>query len=281
MPTLRRITTYPIKALDPHERTVGQITPGGVIEHDREYAILAKDATEPYDPETESASSGDYINGKRTDAVHRVRSQFDPEARTLTLRVQGETESHTFDLDDRRELNRWLTDYFDHPASVRQYSAAGHHDLHKHDISGPSVISTATLRTVASWYPKIGIDSIRRRFRANLEIGGVPPFWEDRLIADHGQAVSFRIGAVRLVGVEPCERCVVPARDPDTGAKDEDFARTFTRKRRETRPEWLESDRFDNYFRLMTVTNVPQSEWGKTVRVGDDVSIIEAHAYEQ
>lgn len=278
MAELRRITTYPIKALDSFESTEGQITEGGTIEHDREYAILAKPADKPYDPETESASSGDYINGKRTDAVHRLRSMFDPAARTLTLRVQGETDSRTFDLEDRTELNMWLTDYFDHPASVRQYTASGHHDLHKHDISGPSVISTATLREVASWFSGIGLDSIRRRFRANLEIDGVSPFWEDRLVADHGEAVAFRIGDVRFEGIEPCERCVVPSRDPDTGEAYDGFGRRFIRKRGETRPEWLDSDRFDNDFRLMTVTNIPKSEWSKTLQVGDSVEVIGTHS---
>lgn len=279
MAELRRITTYPIKALDPFERTAGQITAGGTIEHDREYAMLAKPAETPYNPETESASSGDYINGKRTDAVHRLRSRFDPETHTLTLRIQGETDTQTFDLEDRTELNTWLTDYFDHPASVRQYTASGHHDLHKHDISGPSVISTATLRTVASWFPTIDLDSMRRRLRANLEIDGVPPFWEDRLVANRGEAVAFRIGDVELEGVEPCERCVVPSRDPDTGTVYDGFTRKFIRKRGETRPEWLDSDRFDTDFRLMTVTNIPESEWGKTLHLGDSVEVIGTHSY--
>lgn len=280
MAELRRITTYPVKALDSFEKTTGRITDGGTIENDREYAILGRSADEAYDPETASASgSGDYINGKRTDAVHRLRSTFDSKARTLTLRIQGETDSRTFDLEDRTEVNAWLTDYFDHPASVRRYIAGGHHDLHKHDISGPSVISTATLREVASWFPGIDLDGVRRRFRANLEIGGVPPFWEDRLVADHGDAVAFRIGDVRFDGIEPCERCVVPSRDPDTGEEYDGFRRTFIQKREETRPEWLDSDRFDTDFRLMTVTNIPESEWRKTLQMGDAVEIIGTHPY--
>jgi uncharacterized protein YcbX len=255
MPELQRITTYPIKALGPFERTKGQITEGGTIEHDREYAIFDRSADEPYDPATASASgSGDYINGKRTDAVHRLRSTFDPEARTFArfvsfaLRVHSETTSHTFDLDDRTELNTWLTDNFDQPVSVHQYMDASHHDLHKHDISGPSIISTGTLRKVASWFPEFDLDSVRRRFRANLEIGGVPPFWEDRLFANYGEAVVFHIGDIRFEGIEPCERCVVPSRDPNTGEEYDGFRQTFIQKRKETRPEWLNSDRFDTDF---------------------------------
>lgn len=279
MAELRRITTYPIKALDPYEKVEGQITEGGKIETDREYAILDRPADQSYNPDTASASSGDYVNAKRTDAVHQLRSTFDPEARTLTLRVQGETNSHTFDLEDRTELNAWLSDYFDCPASIRRDTTSGHHDYRRYGISGPSIISTATLREVASWFPNIDPDGVRRRFRPNLEIGNVPPFWEDRLFADHGEAVAFRIGTVRFEGIEPCERCVVPSRNPETGEEYDGFRQTFIRKRSETRPEWLNSDRFDHDFRLMVVTNIPKSEWGKTIQVGNSVEIIETHPY--
>jgi uncharacterized protein YcbX len=278
MAELNRITTYPVKALDPFERTEGQITEGGAIETDREYAILSRSSNEPYDPDTASASSGgDYVNAKQTKAVHRLRSTFDPKARTLTLRIQEQDDARTFDLGDRAELNAWLTDYFGHSSSLRRDTTSGHHDYRRYDISGPSVISTATLREVASWFSGIDIDSVRRRFRANLEIGGVPPFWEDRLFADHGETVAFRIGAVRFEGVEPCERCVVPSRDPDTGKEYDGFRETFMRKRKETRPEWLNSDRFDHDFRLMVITRIPKSEWGKTLHLGDSVEIVGTH----
>ena len=277
MATLRRITTYPVKALDPFEQQTGTITAGGTIDHDREYAILAKPAEEPYDPHTESASRGAYVNGKRTDAVHRLRSSFDPDEQALTLRVQGDTQDHTFDLADRSALNAWLSDYFGYPVSVRRYTDAGHHDLHSHDISGPSVVSTATLRTVASWFPDLSLENVRGRFRANLEIDGCPPFWEDRLVANRGEAVSFRIGDVRLDGIEPCDRCVVVTRDPHTGEEYDGFRETFIRKRREHRPEWLESDRFEGDFRLMTITNIPESDWGKSIHVGDSVEVLGTH----
>src|SRR5581483_2540325 len=82
---------------------------------------------------------------------------------------------------------------------------------------GPTVISTATLRTVASWFPGLTVDDMRLRFRANLEIDGVEPFWEDRLYGEQGESVTIRIGRVTIEGVNPCQRCVVPTRDPSTG----------------------------------------------------------------
>ncbi|WP_368409248.1 MOSC domain-containing protein [Halomarina litorea] len=137
------------------------------------------------------------------------------------------------------------------------------------------MVSTATLREVASWFD-VSVDSARRRFRANLEVGApdVPPFWEDRLVADHGEAVAFRVGEAELLGVTPCQRCVVPSRDPNTGAETPGFRERFLERRAATRPEWLDTDRFDHYFRLMVNTHVPESEVGVALSVGDPVEVL-------
>ncbi|MFC7154317.1 MOSC domain-containing protein [Halomarina halobia] len=272
MAELRRITTYPVKSLDPQVREAARVVERGALDGDREYAMVAAPEDAPHDPETASVGGrGDYVNGKRTARVHRLRSTVDREARTLTLREHGSEGSLTFDLDDRAALNAWLSDYFGEPVSVRREPAGGFPDDRQH--SGPTVVSTATLREVASWFD-LDLDSARRRFRASLEIGGVPAFWEDRLYADRGEAVAFRVGDVELLGVNPCQRCVVPSRDPDTGEATLDFRETFIRRRGETRPGWLDSERYDHDFRLMVNTRVPEREWGKTLRTGDEVEVL-------
>jgi uncharacterized protein YcbX len=273
-PKISRLTVFPLKSLDPLEQRQVRISDGGVLKWDREYAIYNGPTEDPYNPDTASAlGDGAYINGKRTAAIHRLRSSFDPEARMVTLRRQGETEAHTFDLDNPAKLNEWLSEYFGQPASVRRAPAGGHPDYRRHGISGPSVVSTATLQEVASWFDRLNTNEIRRRVRANIEIDGTPPFWEDRLYADQGEAVAFRVGDVQFNGVEPCERCIVPTRDPRSGNKHDGFRETFIRKRRETRPEWLDSTRFDHDFRLMVITDVPESEWGQTIQIGDSVEV--------
>jgi len=279
-PTVRRLSVFPVKSLDASHPDTVEITSEGALSLDRTYAIVARPSGEPYDPD-EASPHGDYINGKRTAAVHRLRSIFDPEAETVTLRVAGSDEAETFDIPSPA-LDAWLSEYFQEPVSVRAEPVGGHPDHRRRGLTGPSVVSTATLREVASWFDpdEIDIDSIRRRFRANIEIDGVPPFWEDRLYADHGEAVSFRIADVRLAGVEPCERCVVPTRDPDTGRENDGFRERFIQKRRATRPDWLESDRFDHDFRLMVITDVPESERGKQIAVGDSVEVGGIHQFD-
>ncbi len=55
----------------------------------------------------------------------------------------------------------------------------------------PTVISTATLEAITTWFPGLNLDQIRIRLRTNLEIGGVPAFWEDQLFAEADAVVQF------------------------------------------------------------------------------------------
>ena len=270
-PTLDRITVYPVKSLDPDDREAARIDADGSLVGDREYAVVVGGDDADYDFETTSASDGVYVNGKYTDAVHRLRTLLDEEAETLSVRVEGDDETRTFDLDDPEALNAWLSEYYGEPVSLRRETPGGFPDRRSR---GPSVVSTATLREVASWFDGVDVDSVRRRFRANLEVGGVPAFWEDRLYGDDGEVVAFEVGGVRIEGVDPCGRCVVPTRDPDTGEATEGFRETFLERRRETLPEWLDSDRFDHPYYLMTNTRVPEASRGETLRVGDDVRVL-------
>ncbi len=284
-PFLAGIQRFPVKSLDPEDRETARLSTDGALEGDRQWAIVDRPPEEPYDPSTADVTgTGDYVNGKKTAEIHRIRSQFHPPNEggpAVSVREHSSTtaESRRFDLwtgdpesDERtvhEELNDWLSEHFDRPVSVRRTARGQHDDRERH---GPTVISTATLREVAAWF-EITVESARRRFRANLELGGVPPFWEDRLFEDTGSVVRFRIGDAFLEGVTPCQRCAVPGRDPDTGAETDGFRETFIRRRRETMPPWTDSDRFDHPFRLMVNTRVPDAEDGKRVSVDDPVEI--------
>lgn len=287
-PHLAAIQRFPVKSLDPERPDSATLVHAGALAGDREWAILDLPADEPYDPETADVTgAGDYVNGKKTATVQRLRSTFVPEEAggpAVEIRRNDEPEdaARRFDLategDDiatvHEPLNEWLSEYFDRPVSVRR-DDVGHHDDRDHH--GPTIISTATLREVASWFD-FDVASARRRFRASLEIGGVPPFWEDQLFLDTGRVMAFRIGDATIEGMHPCARCVVPPRDPDTAEPIPDFRETFIRQRRATKPPWTEADRFDHDYRLMTNTRVPEESAGKEVAVGDDVEMLEPRA---
>ncbi|MFD1586614.1 MOSC domain-containing protein [Halorientalis brevis] len=259
MRELARITVYPVKSLDGCTLDSATIGAHGALALDREYAIFDAD--------------GAYVNGKATARIHRLDAAFDPATHDLTVGERGTDERHTYCLRDETEraaLNEWLSDFFDEPVTVERDAEGGYPD--DTEIHGPTVISTGTVRAVADWFD-LPPENVRRRFRANLELDATEPFWEDRLFADHGEVVPFSIGDVTLLGVNPCQRCVVPSRDPDTGEESEGFRERFVRKREATLPAWTPSDRFDHPYRLMLNTDVPESEWGAELAVGESVTV--------
>ncbi len=142
---------------------------------------------------------------------------------------------------------------------------------------GATIISTATLKEIASWYPELEIDDVRRRFRANIEIGGVPAFWEDCLFADADSIVKFQVGGVVFMGVNPCQRCIVVTRNPQTGEAYPQFQKTFIKQRKKTLPEWTERSRFNHFFRLAVNTRLSPEQAGKTIAIGDIVTSIMGH----
>src|SRR5205085_3132039 len=117
------------------------------------------------------------------------------------------------------------------------------------------------------------LDQVRLRFRANLEIGDVEPFWEDRLFGAAGAVQPFRIGPVLLGGTNPCQRCVVPSRDPATGEIWPEFARQFAQQRAALLPAWSRRDRFDHFYRL-TVNTRLIAETTEHLRIGDAIKLV-------
>ncbi|MCI0527581.1 MAG: MOSC N-terminal beta barrel domain-containing protein, partial [Nitrospira sp.] len=86
MPLLDRITIYPIKSLDGVTVTEAKILPSGALEYDREFAIFSE--------------QGNFVNGKRNEKVHLLRSLFDAKSRTITLQIQGAGLQRSFQAEE-------------------------------------------------------------------------------------------------------------------------------------------------------------------------------------
>lgn len=256
-PYLAKILTYPVKSLDGQSLSDVRVLRSGALEEDRRYALVD--------------AAGKYVNAKRFARIHLLRSCFDAQARTVTLR-DGQRSPATFHLDrDRESLGRWVSEFFGFAVTLQENSAAGFPD--DTDSPGPTIISTATLAEVASWFPGITTDQMRVRIRANLEISGVPAFWEDRLYGVAGTELRFEIGPVQFDGINPCQRCVVPPRDPITGENYPAFSNIFRQRREQTLPDWAERSRFNHFYRLAINTRLPVTEAGKLLHVGDPVIV--------
>ncbi|MGI0489088.1 MOSC domain-containing protein [Pantanalinema rosaneae CENA516] len=263
MPYLAQIFLYPIKSLDGIAVPQATILPSGALQGDREFAIVDQ--------------QGRVINGKRTAAIHHIRASFDLAARTVSLRREGTEQQECFHLDtERSHLETWLSDDFGFAVHLIQNPEMGFPD--DTDSPGPTLISTATLETVTHWFPELTLGNVRQRFRTNLEIADTIAFWEDQLFGQAGTAVSFHIGDVQFDGINPCQRCIVPTRDPITGSPSTDFQKVFTRQRQATLPDWAESTRFNHFYRLAINTRLPRSQAGKTLKVNDPINRSEQSA---
>lgn len=253
---LERITVFPIKALDGVAVESSRITPGGSLEFDRLCAIFGSD--------------GKAVNGKKEPKLHRLRTRYSADFREVALSEQGGGRSGQFSLEEPAALAGWLADYLGYPVTVESNPYAGFPDDRK--ASGPTVVSVASLSAVAGWYPGLEVESVRRRFRTNLELGGkAAPFAEDLLYGPPGEPKPFRLGEVNFVGHNPCRRCPVPTRDPDTGEAWAGFQQHFVERRRNSLPPWAQAARFDTFYRFAVNTAVPPTEVGKRLRVGDEL----------
>jgi len=256
---LGRIVVYPIKSLDGVVREEALITPGGFLEHDRVYAMVD--------------AQGKYVNGKRDARVHRLRCRFDPSIQEIVLSEQGSDREGRFVLGEPEPLNRWLGEYFGFAVTLVREPTRGFPD--DRDAPGPTVVCRSSLSAVAGWYPGLTLPGVRQRFRANLELDGedAPAFWEDRLYGAAGERPPFRIGEVELFAHNPCQRCVVPTRDAETGEGMAGFQKEFMARRSEALPPWANRSRFNHFYRLAVNTSVPGSESGKRLRSGDIVQL--------
>jgi hypothetical protein len=228
-PRLVRIAIFPVKSLEAVEVSEATIAPGAGLVGDREYAIVD--------------AEGKWVTGKRTPLVQRIRGPLD--------------------VADRSAAEQKLSRELGMPVHLERDPEKGFPD--DTNAPGPTLVSTASLREAASWFGIGDLEEARRRFRANLEIDGVPAFWEDQLIGQW-----FRVGEVRLFGTNACARCVVPSRDSQTGEQtDPSFQRIFAERRQAALPTWSDPAHFSHYYRLALNTRVGEGEGGKPLRRDD------------
>ena len=255
-PYLASIRVYPIKSLDPLVLQEATIAEKAGITGDREFALFD--------------AQGAVLHAKRLgQRIMSIRARYPRGGRSVELRAGDSCE--LFDLEaDREDLEAWFSRQLRRPVTLRRNGLTGFVD--DRDASGPTLVGSASLASVADWF-SLETEETRRRLRTNLEIAGLEPFEEDSLFGPPGQPRRFRIGAVELMGSNPCSRCIVPSIDSQGGSPpDEGFARRFAARREQDRWQGSELDRYGHYYRLAINTRLPPGQGGKTLRVGDELS---------
>ena len=255
MLTLDLITLYPVKSLDGVNVAEARVLPSGALENDRRWRLVDME--------------GRVVNAKRTPLCHAIRAEFALDERLVTLSIDPAALAAAAipGVDRLKNLGRdsfhllpgpegpcgWLSEALGLGVLLQERPDGGFPD--DRDAPGPTLISTASLEEVGRWF---GFDlaESRRRFRANLEIGGCDAFWEDTL-ASPAAAVrpsalvdlppdlpadpyadlpppeprEFSIGEARFRATNVCRRCIVPSRDSRTGAVTAHFRDAFEARR--------------------------------------------------
>jgi MOSC domain-containing protein len=141
--------------------------------------------------------------------------EIDPE--NVPLPVVAAPDGATFAWDDPR-LPAALEADLARPVTLRR-------DLALMQDLGDSLLVTveATRRAVGDALER---DLDIRRFRPNLHLElGAAPFAEERWAGR-----TLMVGDITLELLHPCERCVIPTRDPDTGVRDARILRWLARE---------------------------------------------------
>ncbi|KAI9011839.1 MOSC domain-containing protein [Hyaloraphidium curvatum] len=197
---LARISVHPIKSLPALSLPSSPVLPSGALAWDRRLALVD--------------AKGRFVNGKREPRVISSRARFAGGLDRVVLRSE-DGEEVSYALSDLDGIAGHFSRALGYPVRVEEDADRGFPD--DEESPGPTVVSTASLEAVGSWFG-LSLDEARARFRANLEVDGVPAFFEDRLAGPReGAPGSFRIGPVAFEGTGICVRCGVPARDPATG----------------------------------------------------------------
>jgi uncharacterized protein len=278
-PTLDRITLYPVKSLDGVDVDEAHVLPSGGLDFDRRWRLVDLD--------------GRVVNAKRSARFHAIRAEFALAERLVSLSIDpaalaaraipgieqvAALSPQSFHLvPGPKGPCGWLSEALSIGVLLEERPDGGFPD--DRDAPGPTLVSTASLAEVARWF---GFDlaESRRRFRANLEIGGCDAFWEDTLASPARPSLTpsladlpgdipadpyaslpptepreFSIGEARFKATNVCKRCVVPTRGSRTGAVTAHFRDAFEARRgRGLRPD-IDASGWGHLYRLAVNTS--------------------------
>src|SRR5580693_2172518 len=143
-PRLALIQLHPIKALDAVLVDESRIGPGGGLEFDRVWALYSVD--------------GQWVNGKRTTAIHAIRAAYARDLSSVTFSVPADSRKipvKTFAFPgDTDAAAQWFSYFFAQPVTVR-YSPEGFPD--DSIANGPTIVSTASLHAVCELFPRMPV----------------------------------------------------------------------------------------------------------------------------
>lgn len=231
MAIVSKIMIYPIKSMDGLSVEKASVSRGGALVGDRAHYL--QDHT------------GKIFNAKRSAKCHLIRSRFSEDLQKVCFSPQA----NPLDLkDDLADINQQLSSILGESVWVKRAGEGGCPD--DVDAPGLTLVSEATLSRVGHWFELSEVE-VLRRFRPNLVISGVEPFWEDQWLGEHeGDGGVLRINGVEFKALKACRRCVVPTRSSQDGSQTPEFVEIFKRRRTSELHSKALVERFKMSYRL-------------------------------
>lgn len=205
------IAYTPVKGLGLQELPAAELTEHGIA-GDRTFYLVNE--------------RGHLTNSRRVGALHQVRAAWDPSARVLELAFpDGARVSEAVDWDGQVTTNFYgrpvtgrvvtgafaeaLSEFAGQPLTLVE-AVPGGDGIDRGRDGSVSLLSTAALARMAAIAGVAAVDG--RRFRMNFGVDGVDAHAEDAWVDQ-----LVRIGAAVIRPRGHVGRCVITARDPDTG----------------------------------------------------------------
>jgi uncharacterized protein YcbX len=219
---IQAIYRYPVKGLSAEPLARTELAVGKTIPSDRIYAIengpSGFDTAAPaYFPKQR------FLMLMRNERLAKLRSEFDPESHTLTIRSGGEgvARGTLKTPEGRAAIEAFFADFC--RDELRGPPKILHAPGHSFSDVAKKVVSIINLVSVADLEKVTGAPVHPLRFRGNLYVEGWPA-WHEFDLLDREIAVG---ASVRLKVVKRIVRCAATEVDPDTGTRDLEIPRTL------------------------------------------------------
>ena len=240
---LKSIWIYPIKSFNGIEVSASQLRENGSLYFDREFAFRL--------------DSGKLLTAKRNATIHLHPIQYISLEKGFYIPKNGQHYSWA----EKTGISRFFSEALNTPLTLEQEIKQGFPDDLIFD--GPTLVSLATLKTVADCF-HWSLKECIMRFRPNLIVDGLRPFEEDELVE-----LKFHLNGHEISFLNPCNRCIVPSRNPINGLPTTDFKTSFQVLRKRRTSEAVSSD-WIHFYKLGINTQIKRGN-DKGIKTGNDL----------
>ncbi len=216
--TVSTLYRYPVKGLTPELLDSASLTPGQCVPWDRAFALAQGDAVlDVADPHW--IAKGNFMCLLRNAKIAKLHATFDEVTEMLHVAAPdgGKISAAPLTVEGRAELTAFLVAFLGEDARFHGARAPEFHYFPAHSFCDhkTQVVSLIGMGSLGALEEAVGAARDKRRFRANIYVGGLGPWEEFSWI---GKRVA--VGEAVLDIQERIDRCGATMVNPDTAERD-------------------------------------------------------------